>query len=135
MWIGRRSFDLTFFFGGAVLALFALALAVLFRSSIVLLAWVWILLFDGPHMMALYTRTYFDPKARRERRGLLYGSLAVFAVGPVFLALSIAMRSDAAFLAFIGFASIYGYYHVVRQHYGFVALYRAKTKEPITRAS
>jgi hypothetical protein len=135
MWIGRRSFDLVFFFGGAALAVFALAVAAFFRSSIVFLAWAWILLFDGPHMMALYTRTYLDPKARRERRGLLFGSLAVFAVGPVFLALSIATRSDAVFLGFVGFASLYGYYHVVRQHYGFVALYRAKTKEAITPAS
>jgi hypothetical protein len=135
MWIGRRSFDLVFFFGGAVLALFALGVAAAFRSSIVFLAWMWILLFDGPHMMALYTRTYLDPVARRERRPLLLGSLAVFLVGPACLALTLAARSDAPFLAFIGFASIYGYYHVVRQHYGFVALYRAKSKEPITKTS
>jgi hypothetical protein len=135
MWIGRRSFDLTFFFGGAALAVVALAIAVFFRSSIVVLAWVWILLFDGPHMMALYTRTYLDETARRERRTLLLGSLAVFLVGPACLALSVATRSDAPFLAFIGLASVYGYHHVVRQHYGFVALYRAKSREPITRAS
>ena len=94
MWIGRRSFDLVFFFGGAVLALVALGIAVLFRSSIVALAWLWILLFDGPHMMALYTRTYLDPVARRERRRLLVGSLATFLVGPVFLAASIATMSS-----------------------------------------
>jgi hypothetical protein len=135
MWIGRRSFDLVFFFGGGLLALFALAVAVVFRPSIVFLAWAWILLFDGPHMMALYTRTYLDPVARRERRRLLLGSLGAFLVGPVFLALSVATRSDDPFLGFLGLASIYGYYHVVRQHYGFVALYRAKSKEPITRAS
>jgi hypothetical protein len=135
VWIGRRNFDLVFFFGGAVLAVAALATAVAFRSSIVVLAWVWLLLFDGPHMMALYTRTYLDPLARRERRPLLLGSLAVFLVGPTFLALSLAARSDTPFLAFVGLASIYGYYHVVRQHYGFVALYRAKSQQPITRAS
>lgn len=135
MWIGRRSFDLVFFFGGAALALVALAVSVVFRPSIVVLAWAWILLFDGPHMMAMYTRTYLDPIARRERRPLLVGSLATFLVGPVFLAATVATRSDGPFLAFLGLASIYGYYHVVRQHYGFVALYRAKSGETITRAS
>lgn len=135
MWIGRRSFDLVFFFGGAVLAVIALAVAVTFKTSIVFLAWMWILLFDGPHMMALYTRTYLDPVARRERRPLLLGSLGAFLVGPLFLLASIASRSDGPFLAFLGIASIYGYYHVVRQHYGFVALYRAKSKEPVTRVS
>lgn len=135
MWIRRRSFDLVFFFGGALLALFALGVAVAFRSSIVFLAWIWILMFDGPHMMALYTRTYLDPNARRERRPLLMGSLAVFLIGPACLAVALASRSDAPFLAFLGLASIYGYYHVVRQHYGFIALYRAKSKEPVTRAS
>jgi hypothetical protein len=135
MWIGRRSFDLVFFFGGALLALVALAVTLVFRPSIVVLAWTWILLFDGPHMMALYTRTYLDPVARRERRPLLVGSLGAFLVGPVFLLASLLARSDGPFLGFLGLASIYGYHHVVRQHYGFVALYRAKSGETVTRAS
>lgn len=134
-WIGGRSFDLVWFFGGAVLAVVALLLALSFRPSIVVLAWVWILFFDGPHMMALYTRTYLDRQAWKERRPLLVGSLAAFLIGPAFLVATVLTRSDAPFLAFIGLASIWGYYHVVRQHYGFVALYRAKSGEPITRAS
>ena len=33
--------------------------------------------------------------------------------------------SERPFLLFLGSATFYGYYHVVRQHYGFVALYNA----------
>ena len=59
----------------------------------------------------------------------------MFLVGPLCLVVSLAARSDSPFLAFLGLASVYGYYHVVRQHYGFIALYRAKSKEPVTRTS
>jgi hypothetical protein len=134
-WIGGREFDLVWFFGGALLAMLAFAIAVAFRPSIVAIAWIWVLLFDGPHMMALYTRTYLDREAWRTQRPLLLGALAGFVVGPVFLAATVAMHDDRPFLAFLGFASVYGYYHVVRQHYGFVALYRARAGEKPSRAA
>jgi hypothetical protein len=134
-WIGGRDFDLVWFFGGALLAMAAFATAVMFRTSIVAIAWIWVLLFDGPHMMALYTRTYLDREARRTQRPLLLGALATFLVGPVFLAATIATRDDRPFLAFLGLASVWGYYHVVRQHYGFVALYRARAGEKPTRTA
>ena len=37
--------------------------------------------------------------------------------------------SDDPFLLFLGLATFYGYYHVVRQHYGFVALYNARNRD------
>jgi len=37
--------------------------------------------------------------------------------------------SPAPFLLFLGVATFYGYYHVVRQHYGFVALYNAANRD------
>jgi hypothetical protein len=125
-WLGGRSFDLVWFSGGAVLAFAAFAVAVAFRPSIVAIAWIWLLLFDGPHMMALYTRTYLDAETWRANKPLLVGALAAFAVGPAFLAATLATHDDRPFLAFLGLSSVYGYHHVVRQHYGFVALYRGK---------
>jgi hypothetical protein len=77
-------------------------------------------------MMATYSRTYLDANAWRQRRGLLLGSLAVFAVGPAAVLASALSGSDAPFLGFLAFATAYGYWHVVRQHYGFFALYGAR---------
>jgi hypothetical protein len=94
-----------------------------------------VLLFDGPHMMAGYTRTLLDKEARRTRARLLFGSFAAFLVGPAFLAASVVTKSEAPFVAFLGLGAIWGYWHVIRQHYGFVALYRARSGEAVTRAS
>jgi hypothetical protein len=127
-WIVSRGFDLTLFFGGAGLSLLVLALFAM-GAPIVALWWVWLLAFDGPHIGAAFTRTYLDRQEWRRRPGLLLGSLATFAVGPVFLLFTVLTRSDDPFLLFLGFATFYGYYHVVRQHYGFVALYNAANHE------
>ena len=121
-WLVSRAFDLTWFFGGAALSL---AVLVLFFAGapIVALWWIWLLAFDGPHIAAAFTRTYLDAGEWRRRPGLLLGSLLTFAVGPVCLAAAVVSGSPYPFLGFLAFATFYGYYHVVRQHYGFVALY------------
>ena len=132
-WLVSRAFDLTWFFGGGVLSL--LVLALFFAGApIVALWWIWLLAFDGPHIGAAFTRTYFDAEEWRRRPGLLLISLLTFAVGPVFLALTVATGSPDPFLLFLGFATFYGYYHVVRQHYGFVALYNTTNHDWSTRS-
>lgn len=122
-WLVTRAFDLTWFFGGAALSLIVLGLYFVAGAPIVALWWIWLLAFDGPHIGAAFTRTYFDREEWRRRPGLLLTSLLTFAVGPLFLAATIATGSPDPFLLFLAFATFYGYYHVVRQHYGFVALY------------
>ena len=126
-WIVSRPFDLSLFFGGAGLSLLVLVLALVLRAPIVALWWIWLLAFDGPHIGAAFTRTYLDRQEWTRRPGILIGSLATFAIGPLALALAVVTRSDAPFLLFLGFATLYGYYHVVRQHWGFVSLYNARS--------
>jgi hypothetical protein len=129
VWLFGPGFDLPWLFGGALISVLAIALCLGLGVSVVAIWWAWLLLFDGPHMMAAYTRTYMAPGEWKRRRRLLGASLATFAVGPICLiAGAIAGRSEP-FLLFLGGATLYGYYHVVRQHYGFVALYRAKAGE------
>ena len=128
-WLVSRAFDLTWFFGGAALSLIFLALYFLVRAPIVALWWIWLLVFDGPHIGAAFTRTYFDADEWRRRPALLLTSLLTFIVGPVFLALTVATGSEDPFLLFLAFATFYGYYHVVRQHYGFVALYNTINRD------
>ncbi|MBI4511407.1 MAG: hypothetical protein HY698_17370 [Deltaproteobacteria bacterium] len=50
-----------------------------------------------------------------------------FAIGPACLLVDVVTGSHDAFLLFLGVATVYGYYHVVRQHYGFLALYKTRT--------
>ena len=128
-WIVSREFDLLCFFGGAALSVLFLGLYFAAGVSIVALWWVWLLAFDGPHIGAAFTRTYLDAQEWRQRRRLLLVSLFTFAVGPLALAANGITGSQQPFLLFLGFATFYGYYHVVRQHWGFVALYNSVNRD------
>jgi hypothetical protein len=128
-WLVSRSFDLTWFFGGAALSLIFLALYFVIGAPIVALWWVWLLAFDGPHIAAAFTRTYLDSAEWRRRPGLLVTSLLSFVVGPIFLVANVVSGSEYPFLLFLALATFYGYYHVVRQHYGFVALYNTVNRD------
>jgi hypothetical protein len=128
-WIVSRKFDLAWFFSGAAVSLGVLALFFGARVPIVPLFWIWLLGFDGPHIGAAFTRTYFDREEWKTRPKMLLLSLLTFAIGPVFLALNLATGSQDPFLLYLGLATFYGYYHVVRQHYGFLALYKARNRD------
>jgi hypothetical protein len=80
---------------------------------------VWSVFIDAPHLFATYSRTYFDREERESRKRLLWGSLLFFAVGPV-------MVFSGAGLIFFLFALLWAYFHLVKQHYGFMVLYKKK---------
>ncbi len=128
-WIVSPSFDLGWFFGGAVASLIILGAFLALHVPIVVLVWIGILLFDGPHMAAAYSRTYVDKREWRERRGVLLVPLLAFLAGPLCLIANVVTRSELPFLGFLGIVTFYAYFHVVRQHWGFLALYRAKAGE------
>src|SRR5215210_2549228 len=73
----------------------------------------------APHVFATFSRTYFDREERRSRGRLLWWSLLFFAAGPV------AVLAGLGFLFFF-LAALWAYYHVVKQHYGFMVLYKKK---------
>src|SRR5881628_3801516 len=116
-WIVSRRFDLGWFFGGAALSLAVVGLYFGVGLPILVLWWTWLLAFDGPHIAAAFTRTYLDREEWRARRGVLLRGLLIIAVGPLFLLLGLAMGSADPFQLFLGLATLYGYYHIVRQHY------------------
>ncbi len=128
-WIVSPRYDLFWFFGGALVTLLVLGLYFGAGVPIVVLWWTWLLAFDGPHIGAAFTRTYVDRQEWRSRRNVLLLSLLSFAVGPVFLLLNVVTGSQDPFLLFLGLATFYGYYHVVRQHYGFLSLYKARNRD------
>jgi hypothetical protein len=127
-WIVSAPYDLAWFFGGAALSL-AFLLLYFGGVPVLVLWWGWILLLDGPHIAAAFTRTYLDREEWSRRRSLLLTSLLTFAVGPVFLLANVITGSADPFLLFLALSAFYAYYHVVRQHYGFLALYDAKTRD------
>src|SRR5450432_3153382 len=101
---------------------------------------VWLLLFwgvvfDGTHVMATYARTYFAPDAASKAAlpggasflWLLLGP-AVAVVDHAFFAQtpSVVGRAGTLFGVFLALAYLWAYYHLIRQHYGFLALYRRK---------
>ncbi|HEY4358156.1 MAG TPA: hypothetical protein VGN16_20585 [Acidobacteriaceae bacterium] len=120
-WIISQREDLTWFIGSSLVAYLALALLVS-GFPILPVQLVWFFLVDGPHVSSTVTRTYFD-KAERQRLGwYLWLPVPLLLIGP---AMAIAGQASLFFLL----AAIWQQFHVVKQHFGFVMLYKAKNKE------
>jgi hypothetical protein len=94
---------------------------------------LWGILFDGTHVVGTYARSYLAPD-RAERAGLPgVWSLLLLAVGPV-AAVADWAASGVLFPYFVQAALLWAYYHLVRQHWGFVALYRRRAADDPTPA-
>jgi hypothetical protein len=90
-----------------------------------------------------YARTYLAPDS--ESRAALPGawSWSIVLSGPVVALLDYALcapgpsllgNAGLLFRSFLLFAYLWAYWHLVRQHYGFLALYRRRSGEPQTSA-
>jgi hypothetical protein len=70
------------------------------------------------------------PTARSAARArLFYGSLSLFLLGPALLLIDLATGRAMFGPAFFFFASLWAYYHLVKQHYGFMILYKKKNDD------
>lgn len=118
-WIVSPRDDLIYFIGSALAGYLTWLTVVAAAVPVPILWWVWTIVFDSPHLFATATRTYLDAEMRRERPLLLWGALAWFAVGPL------AVLAGAGPL-FFGFAYVWAYVHLVKQHYGFMVLYKRR---------
>jgi hypothetical protein len=143
-WIVSRRVDLVWFHGAvlagvALLAFFALAprldgTSYAIAHPAVVALFLWGVVFDGTHVFGTYLRSYLAPDAARAR---LPGgaSIALVFVGPLIALVdhlvctpvpSLLSHAGWMFRAFLLFAYLWAYYHLVRQHYGFLALYRRR---------
>ncbi|MBA3321708.1 MAG: hypothetical protein H0T45_09740 [Pyrinomonadaceae bacterium] len=121
-WIISARADLVWFIGSVVSSY---ALLVLHLSELIPVWWLvagWAILIDAPHLFGTFSRTYFDREERQARRRLLWGSLAFFAIGPLMVLAGYA-------LLFFFLAALWAYYHLVKQHYGFMVLYKKKNAD------
>jgi hypothetical protein len=118
-WIISARDDLVWFIGSVVSSYLLLFLYVKGILPLIPMAAAWAILIDAPHVFGTFSRTYFDRAERQARARLLWGSLAFFAVGPLML---------LAGFGFVFFfvAALWAYYHLVKQHYGFMVLYKKK---------
>jgi hypothetical protein len=151
-WIISRNADLAWF-QGSVLA--GLALVAFFAwlppltdasygpaHPVVLLLLAWGVLFDGTHVYGTYARTYLAPDAAS--RAALPGSWSwsIVLSGPAVALLDHALcvpgpsllgSAGLLFRSFLLFAYVWAYWHLVRQHYGFLALYRRRANDVAQR--
>lgn len=122
-WLISRRLDLALVIGSAAAGYVYLALYAVFQVPIGYLWWFWSVGFDGTHIFATATRTYLDREERARRRRLLFGSAAVFfSLGPLLV-----LAGQKALLALL--VGTWAYYHVMRQHYGFLMLYKVKNRD------
>jgi hypothetical protein len=119
--IGARD-DLVWFIGSVVSSYALFALYVGGIVPLVPMVAAWAILIDAPHVFGTFSRTYFDREERRARSRLLWGSLAFFAVGPLMVLAGLG-------LVFFFLAALWAYYHLVKQHYGFMVLYKKKNAD------
>jgi hypothetical protein len=126
--IGARD-DLVWFIGSVLSSYALFALYVGGIVPLVPMVAAWAILIDAPHVFGTFSRTYFDREERRARGRLLWGSLAFFAVGPLMVLAGLG-------LVFFFLAALWAYYHLVKQHYGFMVLYKKKNADlaPIDNA-
>jgi len=121
-WIISARDDLIWFVGSVVSSYALLLLYVKGLVPLVPMVALWAILIDAPHVFGTFSRTYFDRTERQKRARLLWGSLLFFLIGPLMVWLG-------AGLIFFFLAALWAYYHLVKQHYGFMVLYKKKNND------
>ena len=121
-WIISGRDDLVWFIGSVATSYALLAVYVTGLLPLIPMAALWAIFIDAPHVFGTFSRTYFDRTERQSRGRLLWGSLLFFAVGPFMVLIG------AGFVFFF-VAALWAYYHLVKQHYGFMVLYKKKNND------
>jgi len=120
-WIISEKEDLTWFIGSSLAGYLALAMmAAGFPLTPLFL--VWLIGIDGPHVLATVTRTYFDKEERRKLGAMLWVIVPAMLVGPI----AVAAGQETLFYLF---AVSWLHFHIAKQHFGFVMLYKHKNRE------
>jgi hypothetical protein len=121
-WIISARDDLIWLIGSVASSYALLMLYVTGVIPLVPMVVLWAILIDAPHVFGTFSRTYFDRTERQNRSRLLWGSLLFFAVGPIMVLAGLG-------LVFFFLAALWAYYHLVKQHYGFMVLYKKKNND------
>lgn len=131
-WIINRKMDLTWFIGGALAGYALFFVHAGLGWDMVGIWFLWVVLLDSPHFFGTISRTYLDKQEFKQRKRLLTWSLLWFAAGPAMILLSYLLHEagvaayEFPWKLFLVFFGLWAYWHVVRQHYGFLRLYQKK---------
>lgn len=131
-WIVNRRADLLWFVGGALGGYLMFFLHSGLHLDMLTVWFLWVVFIDTPHFFGTYSRTYFDKEEFHRRKRLYLGSLAWLLAGPTMIFLSFVLNRAGVtlyripFIIFIVFFNLWAYWHVVRQHYGIMSLYKRK---------
>src|SRR5215471_3199399 len=120
-WIISGREDLTWFIGSSLIS-YAVLLLMAAGFPITPLTFIWLIGIDGPHVVATITRTYFDKQERHRLGSLLWVVLPAMTMGPMM----VAVGAESLFYVF---AIAWLHYHIAKQHFGFVMLYKYKAGE------
>src|SRR6266498_84208 len=128
-WIINAREDLIWFVGSVASSYALLILYVTGVLPLIPMVAGWAILIDAPHVFGTFSRTYFDRSEWKTRKRLLLASLLFFIVGPALVLLGFGF-------GFFFVAALWAYYHLVKQHYGFMVLYKKKNNDlaPIDNA-
>lgn len=121
-WIINAREDLIWFVGSVASSYALLILYVTGILPLIPMVAGWAILIDAPHVFGTLSRTYFDRSEWRTRKRLLLASLLFFIVGPILVLLGFGF-------VFFFVAALWAYYHLVKQHYGFMVLYKKKNND------
>ena len=121
-WIINAREDLIWFVGSVAASYLLLVLYVSGVLPLIPMVAGWAILIDAPHVFGTLSRTYFDRAEWKTRKRLLLGSLLFFVVGPTLVLLGFGFT-------FFFIAALWAYYHLVKQHYGFMVLYKKKNDD------
>lgn len=121
-WIINAREDLVWFVGSVASSYALLILYVTGVLPLIPMVAGWAILIDAPHVFGTLSRTYFDASEWKTRKRLLLGSLLFFVVGPTLVVLGLGFT-------FFFVAALWAYYHLVKQHYGFMVLYKKKNHD------
>jgi uncharacterized membrane protein len=128
-WIINAREDLVWFIGSVASSYLLLVLYVTGILPLIPMVAGWAILIDAPHVFGTFSRTYFDKSEWKTRKRLMLGSLLFFVIGPTMVLLGVGFT-------FFFIAALWAYYHLVKQHYGFMVLYKKKNNDlaPIDNA-
>ncbi|MES2215591.1 MAG: hypothetical protein V4485_06265 [Pseudomonadota bacterium] len=141
-WIISKNQDLLWFIGPSTLGLLMIATYYFLTGTlgldpkpvnlVLILFWSTI---DMSHYFASYTRTYFNKQYFKNHKILLMSGLgfflcATFALFASYAFSYITLTEVKQVIVIISYISLcFAYYHLARQHWGFISLYRLKNNE------
>jgi hypothetical protein len=120
-WIISKREDLIWFIGSSLLGYVALA-ALVSGLPVATTFLLWMLFIDGPHVFATTSRTYLDKTARGRLGWRLWLIVPLTLIGPAMWLMGVGGLFGILLVT-------WAQYHVAKQHFGLLMLYKRKTGE------